>query len=87
ITTDKDAYSGFERTNLESLLKRSGVDKLVVCGLATDYCVKATILDGLKAGFEVTVVKNGIKGVNVQPGDSENAIEVMKRVGAIFYSI
>jgi len=87
ITTDKDAYSGFERTNLEPLLKRSNVDKLVVCGLATDYCVNATVLDGLKAGFEVTVVKNGIKGVNVQPRDSENAIEEMKKGGAIFYSI
>ena len=87
ITTDKDAYSGFERTNLEPLLKRSGVDKLVVCGLATDYCVKATVLDGLKVGFEVFVVKNGIKGVNVQSRDSENAIEEMKRGGAIFYSI
>lgn len=87
ITTDKDAYSGFERTNLEPLLKRSGVDKLVVCGLATDYCVKATVLDGLKAGFEVSVVKNGINGVNIYPRDSENAVEEMKRARAIFYSI
>jgi len=80
---ERDAYSGFDGTNLEAPLKEAGVDQIVVCGLATDYCVKATVLDGLKAGLGVTVVEDAIRGVNVQPGDSQKALDEMKAAGAI----
>jgi len=79
----RDAYSGFDGTNLEALLKKASVDQVVVCGLATDYCVKATVLDGLKAGLGVTVVEDAIRGVNVQTGDSQKALDEMKAAGAI----
>ena len=80
---DRDAYSGFEGTNLTSLLTRTGVDQVVVCGLATDYCVKATVLDGLKAGLKVTVVEDAIRGVDVEPGDSRKALTELSNAGAI----
>ncbi len=78
----RDAYSGFEGTDLAQQLNRLGVEELIVCGLATDYCVKATVLDGIKNGFGVTVVEDGIRGVNVHPGDSEKALRQMKDAGA-----
>lgn len=91
---DSDQYSAFhQRTGgqpnrLERQLKvgfrRKEVKKLFVCGLATDYCVKATVLDGLKRGFEIVVIEGGIKAVNVNPGDGEKAIEEMKDAGARF---
>ncbi len=88
-TPERDAYSGFDGTDLETLLKEAGVDRIVVCGLATDYCVKATVIDGLsrrdpfgKAGLAVTVVTDGIRGVDVQPGDSRKALTEMEQAGA-----
>ncbi len=80
---DRDAYSGFESTNLAAFLKDAEVDHIVVCGLATDYCVKATALDGLKAGLGVTVVEDAIRGVDVQPGDSRKALDEMQAAGAL----
>jgi nicotinamidase/pyrazinamidase len=58
------------------------VKRLFVCGLATDYCVKATVLDGLKLGYEVYLLVDAIKGVNVRPGDSEEAINEMVKAKA-----
>ena len=80
---DRDAYSGFDGTDLADRLKALAVDKLVVCGLATDYCVKATVLDGLEAGFSVEVMAAGIRGVEVAPGDSERAVAEMAERGAV----
>ena len=80
---DRDAYSGFEGTNLAALLKDAEADHIVVCGLATDYCVKATALDGLKAGLKVTIVEDAIRGVDVQPGDSQTALSEMQSTGAM----
>jgi len=77
-----EAYSGFERTNLAKLLKQQKVSELVVVGLATDYCVKHTVLDGLKAGFKVSVVQEGVRAVNVKPGDGDQALEEMEKNGA-----
>jgi nicotinamidase/pyrazinamidase len=79
---DKEAYSGFHGTDLASRLRRSGVTRIFVGGLATDYCVKNTVLDGRKAGFEVVVVSDAVKGVNVNPHDSEKAISEMSDAGA-----
>lgn len=79
----RDVYSGFERTDLLQRLKENSIQTLLVGGLATDYCVKATILDGLKEGFSVFVIADGIQGVEVHPGDCERAIADMIRAGAV----
>ena len=79
---EKDAYSGFEGTDLAARLEETGVDRIVVCGLATDYCVRATALDGLKAGLAVTVVEDAVRGVDVQPGDAEKALAKLQKAGA-----
>ncbi len=80
---DREAYSGFQGTDLADRLRRAGVERIFVCGLATDYCVRATALDGLKSGFPVVVVTDAVKGVEVNPGDSEAALAEMKDAGAI----
>jgi nicotinamidase/pyrazinamidase len=77
-------YSGFQDTPLGDLLRERGVDRLFVAGLATDYCVKNTVLDALREGFRVTVVEDAIRGVEVEAGDSERAIAEMRVAGAEF---
>jgi nicotinamidase/pyrazinamidase len=79
---DKDAYSGFDGTDLATILREKGVKRVVVCGIATDYCVKATAHDALKAGFEVIVLEDAIRGVEVNPGDCQRAIEELRSAGA-----
>jgi nicotinamidase/pyrazinamidase len=76
-----EGYSGFEATNLGELLRERGVDKLTIVGLATDYCVKNTALDALREGFEVTVDGEGVRGVEVEEGDSERALEELRQAG------
>lgn len=78
-----DGYSAYEASNLdlEKYLKSHEVDELYVVGLATDYCVKASALDAVKRGFKTYVVTDAIAAVNVDPTDSEKAIEEMKRAG------
>jgi len=79
-----DGYSAFEATNknLEEFLKENNVSELYVCGLATDYCVKATVLDALEKGFKTFVLTDCIKAVNVNPDDGKNALKEMKEKGA-----
>jgi nicotinamidase/pyrazinamidase len=77
-----EGYSGFQETGLESLLRERGIDKLTIVGLATDYCVKNTALDALRHGFEVTVETEGVRGVEVEPGDSERALDELREAGA-----
>jgi nicotinamidase/pyrazinamidase len=79
---DKEGYSGFEDTNLEELLRERGIDKVTVVGLATDYCVKQTALDAVRKGFEVEVDSSAVRGVEVEPGDSERALEELRAAGA-----
>lgn len=81
--TDRDAYSGFQDTDLGSQLTATGVRRLFIGGLATDYCVKSTVLGALNNGFEVVFLSDASKGVDVNKGDSELAIEEMLREGAI----
>ena len=81
---DWDSYSGFyvgggTKTILEGALKKEGVDKLLMFGIATDYCVKNTAVDGAKLGFEVTVVTDLCRGVD--PKTSDRAIEDMPAAG------
>ena len=83
----EDSYSGFQGTDsngvkLAELLRRQGVGRLFVGGLATDYCVKHTVLDGLKEGFKVVLLEDAVRGVDIQPGDSERAAAEMIRAGA-----
>src|SRR5438132_8326931 len=88
----EDGYSGFSvrdprsgekgKTRLEEILRRRGVHRLVVIGLATDYCVKETALDAVSLGFETTLLDGGIRGVDLRPGDGERALEEARRAGA-----
>ena len=89
-TGDEDGYSAFEASpepnepsRLERLLREHGMERLVVLGLATDYCVRATTLDGLAAGFAATVLADGVRPVDLQPGDGERALDEMRRAGAV----
>jgi len=78
---EEENYSDFQGTDLANLLRKRGIRRVFVGGLATDYCVKATALDAVKHGFETTVLEDAIRGVEVQPGDSARALEEMKRGG------
>ena len=83
-TRERDAYSGFDGTELGDWLRARGVKRLLVGGLATDYCVLQTVLDGLAAGFQVTVLADAIRAVNVEPGDGARARQRMSDAGARF---
>jgi len=76
-----EGYSGFEGTDLEELLRSHGIQAVTVVGLATDYCVKNTALDALRAGFRVQVDPEAVRGVDVDPGDSERALEELRAAG------
>jgi nicotinamidase/pyrazinamidase len=80
---DTEGYSGFEGTGLERRLRDRGIDEVTICGLATGYCVKNTALDALRAGFRVCVDEQGVRGVDVHPGDCERAIGEMREAGAV----
>lgn len=84
---DKDDYSEFEGRDeqgrsLDQVLKSHGVKRIFVAGLATDYCVLATVLDGLKLGYEVVAVTDAMRAVNVEPGDGAKALGQMSDAGA-----
>lgn len=79
---DKDGYSAFDETDLASQLREQDVEEVVVGGLATDYCVKNTVLDALKNGFKVKARKDAMRAVELQPGDGERAIDEMRDAGA-----
>jgi nicotinamidase/pyrazinamidase len=75
-------YSSFHGGNLAEVLREHDVEHVYIAGLATDYCVKNTVLDAVREGFGVTVVTDAIRGIDVKPGDSERAIEEMRHAGA-----
>ena len=82
-----DSYSGFydnghrRGTGLAEYLQSAGVTDVFLCGLATDYCVKYTALDARQLGFNTTLFADGCRGVNLEPGDVESAIEEMRAAG------
>ncbi len=78
----EEAYSGFQGTGLSERLKRGGIRRLFIGGLATDYCVKSTVLDAIREGFETIFLKDGSKGVEVSEGDAAMAIAEMRKAGA-----
>ena len=80
---DRDAYSALDGTGLQEKLKDAGITRVFVCGLATDYCVVASARDLLNAQIEVVVLIDGIRGVNVKPGDSDKALAELAELGAI----
>ena len=84
--TEDDGYSAFEATNndLEQFLRSHQVDDVYVCGLATDYCVLSSALDAHQKGFNVQVIEDAVRGVDVMKGDVERAIEEMKHMGIVF---
>jgi nicotinamidase/pyrazinamidase len=77
-----DGYSGFDGTQLAQLLRDEGVNEVWVGGLATDYCVKQTVIDGVRNGFKVRALADAMRPVNVNPGDGKKAVEEMKEAGA-----
>jgi nicotinamidase/pyrazinamidase len=79
---DTDCYSAFDETDLAAQLHEQNIEQVLVGGLATDYCVKNTVLDALKNGFKVKAVKNAMRAVDVQPGDGDRAIAEMRAAGA-----
>ncbi len=80
-TRDLPGYSAFEETELEQLLRDHAIDRVTLVGLATDYCVRATALDALRAGFGVIVDRAGVRGIDVRPGDAERALEEVSAAG------
>lgn len=79
---DKEAYSGFEGTDLDAQLKESGVKRLFVGGLATDYCVFHTVKDALQFGYQVYLLEDAVRAVNVKPADGQQALDEMIRQGS-----
>ena len=77
-----DGYSGFDGTNLAQLLREKGVEEVWVGGLATDYCVKHTVLDARREGFEVKALADAMRPVNVNPSDGASAVQEMRAAGA-----
>ena len=93
----EDGYSGFSmkdpegdtvtETGLRDQLERWGIRKVVVCGLATDYCVKATALDGVTAGYTVALIEDAIRSVDLEPGDGDRAVAEMAAAGCVLSSV
>lgn len=85
---DEEAYSGFQgNINLEKVFKDLNIKQVYICGLATDYCVKATALDAKKAGFETFVIIDACRGVDVKEGDVGRAIIEMHEAGIEIISL
>jgi nicotinamidase/pyrazinamidase len=89
VYTHVDSYSGFfdnqkeKQTELDEILKGQYITQLFVMGLATDYCVKFTVLDAIELGYKVFVYLPGCRAVNITPGDGEKAVKEMEDAGAI----
>ncbi|WP_137176124.1 isochorismatase family protein [Massilia sp. HP4] len=81
-TVDVDAYSAFSGTGLAQAMRERGIRRLAVCGLATDYCVLNTVLDGL-ADFEILIVADAMRAVDVRAGDGDHAMTRMLGAGAV----
>jgi nicotinamidase/pyrazinamidase len=80
-TSDREAYSDFEGTGLDDVLRGQGVERVFVCGLALEYCVRAACLDAVKAGFDAVLLIDGTRAVEVEPGDGERTLEELRAAG------
>jgi nicotinamidase/pyrazinamidase len=83
IDADEEAYSAFQNTSLQRHLRAIGIRRLFIGGLATDYCVLNTVKDARALGYEVCLLTDGIRAVNVHPDDGRNAEREMIRLGAV----
>ena len=81
VKRDREGYSAFEDTDLEAMLRRRGVKRVDIAGLALDYCVRATALDARRAGFEVVVHRDATRAVDVKPGDGDRTVEELRAAG------
>jgi nicotinamidase/pyrazinamidase len=79
---DDEGYSGFEKSDLAPILRDRDVDEVYVCGLATDYCVRASAIDACREGFDTVVVEDAVRAVNLDDGDGERAFDDMREAGA-----
>ncbi|MBM5810700.1 MAG: isochorismatase family protein [Gammaproteobacteria bacterium] len=84
---DADAYSGFQGTELAARLRVHDVRRVLIGGLATDYCVRATALDALAAGFGVVVLADAVRAVDVQAGDGARALAELAARGAVIHAV
>ena len=84
---DRDAYSGFEETNLDQELKNHKIHRVFMVGLATDYCVKHTSLDALHNGYKTVVLTDCVRAVNVDPHDGEQALEEIQKAGGVLATV
>ncbi|MGJ7917944.1 isochorismatase family protein [Massilia sp. LXY-6] len=82
-TAPVDAYSAFAGTDLAARLRARGVERVTVCGLATDYCVLNTVTDALEEGFDAIVVPEAMRAVDAKPGDGRRALDRMVARGAV----
>jgi nicotinamidase/pyrazinamidase len=88
----EDGYSGFTMrdpetletrpTELEALLREAGIRRVVIVGLATDYCVRSTALDAMAHGYPTRVVRKGVRAVDLRPGDGDRALDELRSAGA-----
>jgi nicotinamidase/pyrazinamidase len=83
---NSQGYSSFQGSGLAQALRERGVDRLYVTGLTTDYCVKNSVLDAIREGLDVVVVKDALRAVNVKEGDGDRALEEMRAAGAAVQS-
>lgn len=79
---DAEAYSAFDGTDLDGTLGRAGIRRLFVGGLATDYCVLATVREALDKGYRVFLLADAIRAADIKPGDGAFAVRTMLRLGA-----
>lgn len=84
---DREAYSSFQGTDLDSRLRAAGIRRLFIGGLTTDYCVLNTVRDARRLGYEVFVLADAIRAVDVRPGDGQRAEAEMTRLGAQFITL
>lgn len=84
---NREAYSGFDGTDLEQQLRQLGSQRLFIGGLATDYCVLNTVRDACRLGFEVFLLRDAIRAVNLHPSDEQKALDEMQRLGARFITL
>ena len=82
MTVKQDAYSGFHGTDLHQKLHAAGIRRLFIGGLATDYCVLDTVRDALRLGYQVLLLGDAIRAVDVQPGEGPRAEAEMTKLGA-----
>jgi nicotinamidase/pyrazinamidase len=82
-TPDKDSYSAFGGTDLATRFRQTGIRRIWIGGLAQDYCVRETALDALREGFEVHVIVDATRAVNVKPEDGRRALEEIRQAGGI----